>query len=81
MPKLKTNKALSKRVKVTKNGKVVRPHAGKSHLNSGMSPKRRRQLRRKGLVAAAYAKRMLRALGKDTGGKSVVQTECTECQK
>ena len=81
MPKLKTNKALAKRVKVTKNGKVMRPHAGKSHLNSSLSPKRRRQLRRKGQVRRTFAKRMLKALGKATGGKSAVKTECTECQK
>ena len=62
MPKMKTNKALSKRVKVSKGGKVVRPHAGKSHLNSSKSPKRRRQLRRKGLVDSGFAKAFLHAL-------------------
>ncbi len=63
MPKLKTNKALVKRVKVTKNGKILRPHPGKSHLNSSLSPKRRRQLRRKAQVAAGFVKRIKRALG------------------
>jgi len=63
MPKLKTHKGLSKRVKITKNGKILRPHSGKSHLNSGMSPKRRRQLRRKALIAAGFVRRIKRALG------------------
>lgn len=61
--KLKTNKALTKRIKVSKNGKLIRPHAGKSHLNSGLSPKRRRKLRRKNQVAAGFQKRIRRALG------------------
>lgn len=63
MPKMKTHKALAKRVRVTKNGKILRPHAGKSHLNSALSPKRRRHLRRKGQVAAGFAKAIKRALG------------------
>jgi large subunit ribosomal protein L35 len=63
MPKLKTCKALRKRVRVSKSGKIIRSHAGKSHLNSGLSPKRRRQLRRKGQVAAGFVKRFKRALG------------------
>jgi large subunit ribosomal protein L35 len=63
MPKLKTNKALAKRIKSSKRGKLLRTRAGKSHLNSAMSPKRRRQLRRKSLVAAGFVKRIKRALG------------------
>ena len=34
MPKLKTNKALAKRVKVTKNKKVIRRSTGQNHYNS-----------------------------------------------
>lgn len=63
MGKLKTNKALAKRIKATKTGKLLRTKAGKSHLNSSLSPKRRRQLRRKGQVAAGFQKRIKRALG------------------
>ena len=44
--KLKTNKAAKKRFKVTANGKVLFRPAGKQHLNSGKSGKRRRQMRR-----------------------------------
>ncbi len=61
--KLKTNKALTKRLKVTKNGKIKRRHGGKSHLNSGLSPKRRRKLRRGTTVSKGFEKRFKRALG------------------
>ena len=56
MPKLKTHKGLRQRVRVTKNGKVVRSRAGKSHLMSSMSGKKVRQLRCKALVSAAESK-------------------------
>ncbi len=65
MPKLKTNKALCKRIKVTKTGKILRTRAGKSHLNSGMSPKRRRQLRRAGHIAQGFLKKIRRSLGSE----------------
>jgi large subunit ribosomal protein L35 len=34
MPKLKTNKAVSKKVKVTKSGKVFRQYSKQNHYNS-----------------------------------------------
>ncbi|HPN96552.1 MAG TPA: 50S ribosomal protein L35 [Candidatus Moranbacteria bacterium] len=34
MPKLKTNKALSKRIKITKRKKVTRRNTGQNHYNS-----------------------------------------------
>lgn len=43
--KQKSHKGLLKRAKVTAGGKVRHYPAGKSHLNSAMSAKRRRQLR------------------------------------
>ena len=46
MPKLKTNKAAKKRFKVTATGKVLFRPAGKKHLMSGKTSKRRRQMRR-----------------------------------
>ncbi len=45
MPKMKTHKGLAKRIKITAKGKVKHRRAGKSHLMSGKSPKRRRHLR------------------------------------
>jgi large subunit ribosomal protein L35 len=42
---IKTRKAVAKRFKITANGKVLRPHAGKRHLMSTKNAKRRRTLR------------------------------------
>lgn len=44
MPKAKTKRALSKRVKVSATGKIMRRQAGKSHLLSSKSRKRKRRL-------------------------------------
>jgi len=45
MPKMKTNKSVRKRFKLTKKGKVRRYKAGVGHLNSHKSRKRKRRLR------------------------------------
>lgn len=52
MHKQKSHKGLLKRAKVTARGKVRHHRAGKSHLMSRMSAKRKRQLRK-----AAYVKK------------------------
>ncbi len=67
MPKMKTCKSLRKRVRISKNGKIMRSHPGKSHLNSGLSPKRRRQLRRKAQIVGGFRKRIMRALAGNLG--------------
>ena len=58
MPKQKSHKASRKRFKVSANGKLMRSQAGKKHLNSHKSGKRKRQLRGRvaeiGIVAAKY---------------------------
>lgn len=45
MPKMKTHKASAKRFTVSPNGKLKRSQAGKKHLNSHKTGKRKRQLR------------------------------------
>jgi large subunit ribosomal protein L35 len=59
MPKQKTHKASKKRFRVSATGKLKRSQAGKKHLNSPKSGKRKRQLRKKitetGVVAKKYA--------------------------
>ena len=50
MPKLKTHSGLSKRIRYTKNGKIKRAHAFKSHILNKKDTKRKRGLRK-----AAYA--------------------------
>jgi len=46
MPKLKTNQLLSKRVKITKTGKLKKRKAGQDHFNSRESGKVTRNKRR-----------------------------------
>ncbi len=52
MPKIKTHTGAKKRFKLTKNGKVKRAHAYKSHILNKKSTKRKRNLRK---VAVADA--------------------------
>ncbi|HAF07693.1 MAG: 50S ribosomal protein L35 [candidate division TA06 bacterium 32_111] len=46
MPKLKTKKMVAKRFKLTKNGKIKRSKANKSHILTKKTSKRKRRLRR-----------------------------------
>jgi large subunit ribosomal protein L35 len=46
MPKMKTHKASKKRFRVTANGKLKRRQAGKKHLLSHKTGKRKRHLRK-----------------------------------
>jgi large subunit ribosomal protein L35 len=48
--KMKTHKGAAKRFKTTASGKVRRYKANKSHILTKKSPKRKRNLRRPGLV-------------------------------
>jgi large subunit ribosomal protein L35 len=63
VPKLKTRKGLSKRIRATRSGKLIRKHAWKSHLMKSKSAKRKRDFRQDQLVAPADAKAVKRALG------------------
>ena len=56
MPKQKTHKGLSKRVKVTGTGKVKRKHAYGSHLMSTKNAKRRRRIGGSSIVEGAMGK-------------------------
>lgn len=60
MTKQKTHKASKKRFRVSATGKLKRTQAGKKHLNSHKSGKRKRQLRSKvtetGVVGTKYVK-------------------------
>ena len=63
MPKLKTQKGIAKRVRVTKNGKLMRAAAWKSHLLEHKSKKRKRKYEDKQPVDKADRKAVRRALG------------------
>ena len=46
MPKIKTHSGAKKRFKLSKNGKVLRGHANKSHILTKKKTKRKRNLRK-----------------------------------
>ncbi len=50
MPKLKTHRGAAKRFKKTGTGKIKRNKAYRSHLLTGKSSKRTKQLRKSGLI-------------------------------
>jgi len=58
MPKMKTKRAAAKRLKRTASGKLKRSRGWKRHKLEWKSPKRKRQLRKAGLVAKADQPRL-----------------------
>lgn len=62
MGKLKTNKSVQKRIRVTKSGKFKKMRAGKRHLLQGKSSKRRRHLRQADLVSGTLERQLRRLL-------------------
>ncbi|MHC4338120.1 MAG: 50S ribosomal protein L35 [Planctomycetota bacterium] len=64
MPKQKTHKGLTKRVKVTAAGRVKRKRSGGGHLMSGKSAKRRRRIAGSAIVTGSAAKTVKMRLGK-----------------
>lgn len=63
MPKLKTRKLLKRRLRVTKNGKILFNKPGRRHLMSGKSGKKRRQLRRVRMLTGRLARKLSVAMG------------------
>ncbi len=61
--KMKTNKAVAKRIKVTARGKLMRHRPLRGHLKSRKSPKRIRQLRQGRAVSKAFTRHARRLLG------------------
>ena len=62
MPKLKTNKGAAKRFRLTKTGKVKKRTAGRQHILSKKSRKRKRHMRQDGYLSGAEAKLVRRLL-------------------
>lgn len=56
MPKQKTHRGAAKRFKITKNGKIKRSQAYKSHILTKKSTKRTRNLRKAAYVAVGEVK-------------------------
>ncbi|KIC93747.1 50S ribosomal protein L35 [Flavihumibacter solisilvae] len=62
MPKVKTNSSAKKRFKVTATGKITHQKSFKRHILTKKSTKRKRALRKDGVVAEAnmhFVKRLL----------------------
>lgn len=62
MPKVKTRKAVAKRVSVTGTGKLKKNKANKQHILTKKSPKRKRNLRKANLVDSTNLKQMKKVL-------------------
>ena len=62
MPKIKTHSGAKNRFKLSKNGKVIRAHANKSHILNKKTTKRKRGLRQTAVTDktnVAAVKRMI----------------------
>lgn len=62
MPKMKTHRGAAKRFKKTGSGKIKRSKAYASHLLGPKSPKRKRNLRKAGLVSAVETSRIAKLI-------------------
>jgi len=62
MPKMKTHRGAAKRFKVSGSGKIKRSKAYKSHILEKKTAKRKRNLRKAGLVSPADHERVKKLL-------------------
>ncbi len=62
MPKMKTNRGAAKRFKTTGSGKIVRNKAFSSHILTKKSTKRKRNLRKSGLLDSANLRNVQRMI-------------------
>lgn len=62
MPKMKTHRGAAKRFNKTGSGKIKRSKAYHSHLLGGKSPKRKRNLRKAGLVSQSETSRIAKLI-------------------
>ena len=69
MPKMKTHKGTSQRIRVTAKGKIKHSRSGKSHLMSSMSGTKVRTLRKPLTCSKSVAKKMEKLLGRKLTGR------------
>ncbi|NQW29432.1 MAG: 50S ribosomal protein L35 [Ignavibacteria bacterium] len=62
MPKMKTNSGAKKRFKITASGGIKRQKAGRSHILTSKSRKRKRHLRQDAMVHPADMNNVLHCL-------------------
>lgn len=63
MPKLKTNKTVSKRFRITATGKVMRRHGGQNHFNARDAGKITRKKRRDEEMSHSFTKNIKTLIG------------------
>lgn len=63
VPKMKTKKAVAARFRLTGTGKLKKQSPGRRHILTKKTPKRKRQLRRPGLVSDGQLKLYKRLMG------------------
>ena len=64
MPKIKSRNSITSRLKITKNGKVMRRQSFRRHLKAGKSAKRLRNLKKTIELKGYYAKKIHKATGR-----------------
>ncbi len=64
MPKQKSRNSITRRFRVTKNGKVLRRQAFRRHLKASKSKKQLKNLKRVKEVKGFYARKIRKILGK-----------------
>jgi large subunit ribosomal protein L35 len=62
--KMKTKRALMKRVRITKSGKLIRKSAYTGHLSRNKTTKQKRQARKSRQISASDYKRIKALLGR-----------------
>lgn len=62
MPKLRTNRSVAKRFRMTKTGKIKKRNAGRRHILGNKTRKNKRQLRQKGYISSVDDKQIRRLL-------------------
>lgn len=75
---MKTNKSYTKRLKVTKNGKIVARKAGQNHFNARQTGQQR--LRRKRTQLLNLSTRITRRFLPGSGAKPLSATNPTEAK-
>ena len=63
MPKIKTNRSVAKRLRVSSSGKLTRAKANRNHILTKKSARRKARLGLSDYVDAGDAPRLKRALG------------------
>ncbi len=78
---MKPNKAVAKRFKVSKTGKLKRHHGFTSHLMSSRSANKRRSLRKADVVPESHARRLRKLMGIKKGPGKVATAKARRARE